>query len=118
MGDFLTKTQEQFIIFRLLLVKIVIVMIVNFCIAWHTSMAQIKFSNLDKDERFYTLCGIAMQIGISLIAFLDKTAGSLARGKLPIGDEDRGSSRNTEFINKTEVVSTTVSVPKTEPPKP
>lgn len=81
----------------------------TFFLAWTTAMAQTKWSSLDWNERFYTLCTIGALITANLIAFTDKTAGQVAKGQLPF---DNG---NTDHFTKTVSTTTAVVQQTTEP---
>lgn len=96
MSELLSQAQEQFLIFRLLYGKILLTILVTFCLAWQTAMAQTKWTNLDGNEKFFTACCIIALIGDKLIAFFDKTAASIAKGQLPIGD-----GGGTKFLTRT-----------------
>jgi hypothetical protein len=41
---------------------------------------------MDNDEKFYICCCILALVGDKLIAFFDKTASAIAKGKLPLDD--------------------------------
>lgn len=97
MSEFLTKAQEQMLIYRLMIAKFFLSFIGTFFLAWQTAMAQSKWSKLDGDEKFYTFCCIGGLIVTNLIALTDKTAGQLQKGKLPIGDDG-----NTQQFKKDE----------------
>lgn len=88
MSEFLTKAQEQFIIIQLFWSKCLMTVGITFCLAWQTAMAQNKWSKLDHDEQFYTACCIGGLVLDKLIAFIDKMAATIQKGKLPIGEDN------------------------------
>lgn len=104
MSEFLSKAQEQFIIYRLLILKVLLTLSVTFCLAWQTALAQGKWSKLDGDEKFYTACCIIALMGDKLIAFVDKTVAQLSKGKLPV--DENGPTQGFKKDEKGNIIST------------
>lgn len=100
MSEFLTKAQESFLIYRLLIGKMLLTVAVTFALGWQALFAQTKLSTLDNDERFYSAMVLLALVGDKLIAFFDKTVSQLSKGKLPV-DENGGTSQWTKQTDKT-----------------
>jgi hypothetical protein len=100
MSEFLTKAQETWLIYKLLIGKIFLTIMVTFCLAWQTAMAEGKWSKMDNDEKFYICCCILALVGDKLIAFFDKTASAIAKGKLPL--DDNGGTQQWKKVESNE----------------
>lgn len=109
MSEFLTKAQETWLIYRLLIAKIILTIVITFCLAWQTAMAHDKWSNLDGDEKFYIACCLMALVGDKLVAFFDKTASAISKGKLPI--DENGTSQWSKLPDKTNEKTTPSSQP-------
>lgn len=86
MSEWLTRTQEQWLVYRLLIAKTVLTVLVTFCLGYQATMSNLKWSNMDNDERVLAVIAIIALVGDKLIAFFDKTAARLAKGELPVND--------------------------------
>lgn len=56
--------------------------------AYTTSMSGVRWNDMNGDQKFMVLLGVAIVIGSNLQAFLDRTIERIAQGKTPVSTGD------------------------------
>ena len=94
MSELLSKAKEQWLYWRLLIVKFAFHSVVSLGSAWIVATANINIGSLGNWERFGLLVGVMVNWGNTMNALLDQTLSRLAKGQLPMGGD-------TQFLTKT-----------------
>ena len=94
MREFLHKTGQQWLLWRMAIVRCILFSAVTFGTALQTATVGVEYPELSGWNKTMLWVGIFVLWGNQMLSFLDKTAGRLAEGKPPIGDG------NTEFLKK------------------
>ena len=97
MIDWATKQWQAAVLWKMVIIKVSLLSLVTLGAAWQTATAGMDFGMLPKWDRVNILVGIFVLWGNQMVAFLDKSAGQISSGKMPIGEPG-----NTEQIRKQE----------------
>ena len=65
--------------------------------AYTTTMEGVKWIDLDGDQRFKVVLGVAIVVGGTVMAFLDRTIERISQGKPPV------STGDTQIIERVKI---------------
>ena len=88
MSELLTKAREAVLLWRLAKIKFWLFTLVTLGVAWQSSTSNLVVSSLKPWELFNVFVGMFIIWGTNMVAFVDKTAGQVSAGRLPIGDSE------------------------------
>jgi len=87
MKEVLTQAQQVWIIWKLAIVKAALFSIVTLCAAWQVATAGLDVGLLSFWDKVNLAAGITVLWGNQMMSFFDKTAASIAKNNLPIGQD-------------------------------
>ena len=105
MSELLSKAKESLLLWKLTKIKVALFSFATFALAWNTATNNIKIDTLSKWDLFNIFVCILGLWCTNMIAFVDKTAGAVASGRLPVGDDIPGKEMTVTTTTETAVKS-------------
>ena len=87
MSELLSKAKEAALLWNMAKFKFVLFSFVALGLAWQGATANLKVSSLTGWELANVFIYMAIAWGNTIMAYLDKAAGDISKGRLPIGDD-------------------------------
>lgn len=96
MSELITKAEEAWLYWRLLITRIVLHSIATLCIAWVAVTQNVDMDHLSKWKAVGLGASVIALWTDKLIAFFDQTMSRLAKGQLPNGNGESKHDGGTE----------------------
>jgi hypothetical protein len=86
MSEFLSRATEQWLYWRLLIIKILLYSLTSAASVWMVATANVNIGSLDFWARVTLIVGMIGNWGGTMMALVDQTMSRLAKGQMPVGD--------------------------------
>lgn len=88
MSEILSKAKEQWLYWRILIIRMLLFSLIQLGAAWQTSTANINITSLGFWEKVTLGVGIFVTWGGTMLALLDQTMSRLSKGQPPTSSGD------------------------------
>ncbi len=85
MKQFAMTTWEKTLLWKMVIAKLMLSVLVIICISLTTVLSPVVWSSLSTQEKFLCIVGIIGLCATNISSFLDKTASQIQEGQLPVG---------------------------------
>ena len=103
MSELLSKARESALLWSMAKFRFVLFSLVALGLAWQGATANLKIESLSRWELINVFIYMAIAWGNTIMAYLDKTANDISKGRLPIGDDIPGKETIVTTTTETAV---------------